>query len=188
MIGNDLVDLAQAAGESNWKRRGYLDKICHTREQRLIFGDQQPDRMLWLIWTMKEAVYKIVSRKAQLREYRPLAFTCSPMVINAHGATGTVSYGNDTYFIRSSTNNDRIHTLAAAVEEQMDRVQFCYLSNTKVYRQQFNETYPDFHLRKHPSGLPELIHTATGNSHAVSLSHHGRFLAIAYSVSPLSAD
>ena len=36
MIGNDIVDLALAKKESNWKRKGYLDKIFTVSEQLLL--------------------------------------------------------------------------------------------------------------------------------------------------------
>jgi hypothetical protein len=32
VIGNDIVDLALARKESNWKRPGYLNKIFTTKE------------------------------------------------------------------------------------------------------------------------------------------------------------
>jgi phosphopantetheinyl transferase (holo-ACP synthase) len=35
VIGNDIVDLALARKESNWKRPGYLNKIFTTKEQLL---------------------------------------------------------------------------------------------------------------------------------------------------------
>ena len=36
MIGNDIVDLALAQKESNWKRKGFLDKIFTLQEQLFI--------------------------------------------------------------------------------------------------------------------------------------------------------
>ena len=38
MIGNDVVDLKLAATESNWKRKGYLDKLFSVAEQEYIFN------------------------------------------------------------------------------------------------------------------------------------------------------
>ena len=39
MIGNDIVDLDLARKESNWKRKGFLDKIFSLQEQQ--FDSQQ---------------------------------------------------------------------------------------------------------------------------------------------------
>ncbi len=59
MIGNDVVDLALAKVESNWQRKGYLDKLFTTKEQNLIFCSENPTIMVWILWSRKEAVYKI---------------------------------------------------------------------------------------------------------------------------------
>ena len=37
MIGNDIVDLVQARFQSNWKRKGFVQKIFTQKEQELIF-------------------------------------------------------------------------------------------------------------------------------------------------------
>ena len=60
MIGNDIVDLALAKKESNWKRNRFLDKIFTQKEQLLIANAINPEIMIWNLWTRKEAAYKIV--------------------------------------------------------------------------------------------------------------------------------
>jgi hypothetical protein len=45
VIGNDIVDLALARKESNWKRPGYLNKIFTTKEQLLISSAE--NRIPW---------------------------------------------------------------------------------------------------------------------------------------------
>ena len=59
MIGNDIVDLKQAAKDSSWKRPRFLDKIFTPREQQLIWSAKDQDQMVWLLWSMKEAAYKV---------------------------------------------------------------------------------------------------------------------------------
>ena len=51
MIGNDIVDLAFALKKSNWKRKGYLDKIFTNHEQLLIIKSDNPENMVWNLWT-----------------------------------------------------------------------------------------------------------------------------------------
>ena len=72
MIGNDIVDLELARKESNWKRKGFLDKIFAKNEQLLIFNAENPDTMVWNLWSRKEAAYKIYNRQTQIRGYFPL--------------------------------------------------------------------------------------------------------------------
>ena len=63
MIGNDIVDFQKAALESNWLREGYLDKLFCKEEKELILDSKNPHQMVWLLWTMKEAGYKIHFRQ-----------------------------------------------------------------------------------------------------------------------------
>jgi phosphopantetheinyl transferase (holo-ACP synthase) len=53
VIGNDIVDLALARKESNWKRPGYLNKIFTTKEQLLISSAENPNTMVWNLWSRK---------------------------------------------------------------------------------------------------------------------------------------
>ena len=46
MIGNDIVDLVQARLQSNWKRKGFVEKIFTQKEQELIFSSQNPENMV----------------------------------------------------------------------------------------------------------------------------------------------
>ena len=77
MIGNDIVDLALAKKESNWKRNRFLDKIFTTKEQVLIVDAENPEIMVWNLWSRKEAAYKIYNRETGIRGYFPLQLECS---------------------------------------------------------------------------------------------------------------
>jgi phosphopantetheinyl transferase (holo-ACP synthase) len=70
MIGNDIVDLSLAPKESNWKRKGFLDKIFTKNEQLRIIKSDNPENMVWNLWTRKEAAYKIFNRNCfYIRHY-----------------------------------------------------------------------------------------------------------------------
>jgi hypothetical protein len=55
VIGNDIVDLALARKESNWKRMDFR-KNFHCQEQLLISNAENPEIMVWNLWG-KEAAY-----------------------------------------------------------------------------------------------------------------------------------
>lgn len=71
MIGNDLVDLQQAAKDSDWTRKGYLDKLFTASEQFLISTAKSQNQMVWLLWSMKEAAYKVHTRDSGVRSFAP---------------------------------------------------------------------------------------------------------------------
>ena len=185
MIGNDLVDLRQAASDSNWQRKGYLSKICTPAEQQLIFSAVEPAVMVWLIWTMKESAYKIISRKTGLRRYDPLSLACRDLITDQLQASGQVKYGDVVLEVKSKISNELIHSTAVSKQEDFNGLHLHFLSYTKTYLEDFNRSSVVYRLVKNPSGFPEMIHKTTGNRHAASVSHHGRFLAVTYSGSLL---
>jgi len=153
MIGNDIVDLKQAAQDSNWKRQGYLDKLFTTEEQFLISSDIQPDIMVWLLWTMKESAYKINSRESKLREFAPVRLICNNLIIRNNTATGNVCYNDKLYYTRSKIEDNYIHTIAATTTAQLDLIKIAVIKTTEHQIRIDN-----------PS----------------SVSHHGNYLALVY--------
>lgn len=77
MIGNDIIDLVQSRKESNWRRRGFVSKLFDEQEQLLIVNSPDPEIVVWLLWSMKEAAYKIWNRQTGIRKYIPLKLRCS---------------------------------------------------------------------------------------------------------------
>ncbi|MBI2836836.1 MAG: 4'-phosphopantetheinyl transferase superfamily protein [Acidobacteria bacterium] len=62
LVGNDIVDLtAPGAGEKHRDRR-FLERVFTPEEQAIIADAADPDRVLWMIWSAKEAAFKIASK------------------------------------------------------------------------------------------------------------------------------
>ncbi|QJB39580.1 4-phosphopantetheinyl transferase family protein [Chitinophaga oryzae] len=156
MIGNDVVDLRLAAVESNWRRKGYLDKIFSPGEQLLIGQAADPDRMIWQLWSAKEAAYKIIHRDTRQRIYAPLRYR----VQLCGGEAGTVHY-KDRYFpFRTVVAGDCLHTVAVASAHWWPQV---------VYRQG-----PGEELLKDEAGVP-FVRDTGGDVRPASVSHHGDY-------------
>lgn len=113
MIGNDIVDLAQAQKESNWRRKGYVDKVFTPHEQQLICTASDPDRMVWLLWSMKESAYKIAVRYSGKRRFAPLKLACYLTDMNTKNAKGIV-FSEAEYLTQSSLTEQYIATVATS--------------------------------------------------------------------------
>ncbi len=151
MIGNDIVDLALAKKESNWKREGYLNKIFTSKEQMLISASENPDIMVWNLWSRKEAVYKIYNRKTGIRAFIPLKIECSKVDLEI----GIVTCFNEIYYTKTEITNQYINTVAVIETSDFEKV--LVLDNkTKITKL---------------NGIPFL----DSNKKIVSISHHGRF-------------
>ena len=155
MIGNDIVDLALARKESDWKRNRFLDKIFTAKEQLLIVDSQNPEIMVWNLWSRKEAAYKIYNRETGIRGYFPLQLECS----YENEISGSVSIKGKTYFTKTIISKEFVHTIAVVKKDNFDTVKKLNLNDTIIKS----------------NGIPFIIDEQTKLIKPVSISHHGRF-------------
>ena len=155
MIGNDIVDLVLAKKESNWQRKGFLDKIFTPNEQLLISNAKSPELMVWNLWTRKEAAYKIYNRETGIRGYFPLQLECH----YEKEVLGTVTCNGNMYFTQTNISDEFIHTIAVVKKEYFNKIK---ILNSKTKIDKIN-------------GIPFIIDQQTKIKKPVSISHHGRF-------------
>ncbi len=188
MIGNDIVDFRKAFLESNWLRRGYLDKLFCLNEQRMIFASPDPNQMVWLLWSMKEASYKIYFREKLVRIYQPKNIICRNLINGENSASGYICYNDRNYYSRSIINKDFIHTSAAIHPAVLNSLRI-FIESKKVghnglinnYREIINEYYPSgYTVSKDRYNVPVLLNEHTGEKAPISISHHGRFISAVF--------
>lgn len=155
MIGNDIIDLALARKESNWQRKGFLDKIFTNKEQLLILNTQNPEVMVWNLWSRKEAAYKIYNRQTGIRGYFPLQLEC----IYENQNSGSVCINDKRYFTETTMDTDCVYTIAVAQNIIFNSIETISLDTTieKI------------------NGIPFIKNKQTQLLKLVSISHHGRF-------------
>lgn len=155
MIGNDLVDLQEASHQSNWKRKGYLSKIFSIEERKQILSNENPENLIWLFWSMKEAAYKIDSRLTGLRNFAPSSLLCQNLNKTTTIASGKVTVNRKSYFTSSDLQDTYIHTIAAQTIGALAQIR------KEIYV--FPETCFDYKSRN-----------------PACVSHHGRYLALVF--------
>jgi phosphopantetheinyl transferase (holo-ACP synthase) len=175
MIGNDVIDRVQSRLESNWKRKGWLDKLFTASEQRDITQAADPELWVWLLWSMKEAAYKVYNRTTGLAAFMPLQLRCSNITFSEGKVTGTVCVKEEGYYTQSLVTTDFIHTISGP-QNNLGQATVCLEHREKVTRRQSQKHY----FFKDAAGMPYLAERASGRVHTVSYSHHGRFEAIAF--------
>ena len=192
MIGNDVVDIALASKQSNWKRPGFLKKIFTIPEQSCIFNSDNPDVLAWLIWSMKESAYKIVVQQNHIRFFAPLRFECLIRnCVNNH-YSGYVFFENFIFETSSEYFNMVIFTLARAANYFSSNLYFyekikfsnkyyntqhkeVYLSIFKTLAKQKGKHLKHFSIKKDAIGIPEIYYSEEKSNISLSLSHHGRY-------------
>ena len=158
MIGNDIVDLALAKKESNWKRKGFLDKIFTQSEQLLILNSQNSENMVWNLWSRKEAAYKIYNRQTGIRIFNPLQLLC----IFESETAGFVKIKEHTYFTKTTISDQCIHTIAVINFTDFETIH--YMESTK-------------NILK-INGIPNWYDSHKSVLKPASISHHGKFTKI----------
>jgi phosphopantetheinyl transferase (holo-ACP synthase) len=108
MIGNDVVDLALAATDSNWRRPGFLDKVFTTKEQYYILNHPLPDMAVWSLWSKKESAYKVFNRQSGESALNPLKFECLDMKAQV---VQVKAFGR-IYFTLTEVLGELLHTVA----------------------------------------------------------------------------
>jgi 4'-phosphopantetheinyl transferase superfamily len=188
MIGNDIIDLQAAAIESRIHRKGFLEKLFLPEEIRMIRDAATPAVLTWLLWSCKEAVYKIVHRNTRERRYAPKRFSCQvEQDVTSTGCyTGTVLYDQHTYYYQSFITDHCIHTCATINTRLMP--------HTAVFiKQAADENYIGFMQEilsaqevfyKDDNGIPYIFHREDGWSLPISVSHHGKYCGIAKLTTP----
>ena len=160
MIGNDIVDIAATRIESNWQRAGFVQKLFTTDEQSLINSYHDPEIMVWILWSMKEAAYKIYNRETGIRAFIPHLIECS---LNVKDFSGLASVKNRVYYTQSAIIESVIDTIAVT-----DTHYFSKVRTIKMAR-----------VLKDKTGLPYIISAQTGKV-AASVSNHGRSTKAVY--------
>lgn len=153
MIGNDVIDLAIASQQSNWRRKNYLDKVFTPIEQKFISTAANPDEMVWSLWSRKEAVYKIIRQKGGKIGYYPKAIEC----LDVASLNGKVNYEQYVFFTQTLVNDSMLHTIAVTDTSDFQFVKLIE-KNENVIK---------------INAIPCLV--LEGKRYAASKSHHGRF-------------
>lgn len=158
MIGNDIVDLAEAKKESNWKRKGYLDKILTVSEQLLIQKSTNQELALWNLWSRKEAVYKIILQKGGKRGYYPRKIECLDLNLE----NGMVEFENQIFYTITIVKNESVYSIAVQNLNDFQNIKTLENSNF-LYK---------------IDGIPFIsINNEVKNA---SKTHHGNFERIVY--------
>ena len=189
MTGNDIVDIATAAAESNWHKEGFLEKIFTAQEQEYILTATAPDEMVWKLWSMKESAYKIYTRQYGGRFFSPKKISCTLITASA----GRVLINNTCYHTITNISKKYIYSIARPMESDLDsfmdcrfpisqtdnkeKQQFIYNKLISYYAKVSGKEKKTVEIIKDRNGIP-FLHCSRDNSNIpVSITHHGNYAA-----------
>ena len=173
MIGNDVVDLELAKTQSNWQRKGFLEKQFSETEIRAIEKTQNPFELVWLFWSMKEAAYKCYIQTDKKRFFAPKKFKCFITSKNE----GFVQYLEHTFKIQYQLTKEYIHSWV--VKEGIVQKSF-YINNIKKQSTTTNQNLLnnftlETDIKKDEFGVPYLSKENQKLPVFISTAHHGNY-------------
>lgn len=181
MIGNDIVDFQLAGLQSNWKRPRYLEKLFTQKEQEYITNSTEKDQMVWRLWSMKEAAYKLYTQCYPRCFYNPKSFEC-----HIEKNSGIVKFKDFECHVHSKITEDYVLSEASFEKKSMTSEVLRFENESTNVQSRIlkfktlelaSQTYPtqkkQFEILKDNFGIPT-IDLGT-NKLNLSLSHHGQF-------------
>ncbi|WP_397445004.1 4'-phosphopantetheinyl transferase superfamily protein [Polaribacter sp. R77954] len=182
MIGNDIVDLNLAKTQSNWQRKGFLEKQFTDYEQKLIKNSDNPFLKVWLFWSMKEAAYKCYTQEFQKRFYAPLKFSCK--IINK--STGIVKIESKKYYIKTNLTGRYVYSVAQEYQSKKMVSHLFFVdkneNKTKKIKQKLLACFDQkVWLKKNGLGIPYLYQHNKKLPISISTTHHGNYGAFVIS-------
>ncbi len=171
MIGNDIIDLNLALKQSDWKRKGWLQKICTKHEQSYILNSEKPFLSVWRLWSMKESAYKAEQRIYQLApKFNPKSFECNIV-------SGKIVSNKQTYHTQSTITKDYIHTYTYNSNQEI-AIQKLDNSNTLIFlEKKLNIPKSRLSIKKDSNNIPHIYIDDKLSNNVISISHHGKYRA-----------
>jgi phosphopantetheine--protein transferase-like protein len=155
-IGHDLIDLQLAKKESDIFRRGYLQKVLTENEQSFLDKSRDIALSFWQMWSMKEAVYKILRQKGEERGFYPKKIE----IITFDSNSGLVRYDQNFFYTETTFSCDYIETIA--LEDFNHFKNILRLKNNALLNKNQDIPFLTINNKRQP----------------VSKSHHGKFESI----------
>ena len=176
MIGNDIIDLSLAKIESNWQRRGFLDKQYTAHEQQLILEATNSFSLVWRFWSMKEAAYKVFTQQNEMCFFAPKNFDC--LLISKK--EGMVLYNDQIFYTSSIVTRNYIFTLAKYEKLTKPYSKFVKPQVIDIMIKikledvtKFSAT--EIEQKKSKNGVPLYYYKDILLTRSCSISHHGNY-------------
>ncbi len=179
MIGNDIVDLKVANQQSNWQRKGWLQKIFLPFEIQEILNADNPHLKVWEFWSRKEAAYKAHQRRFGLEpRYIPKkiqCFTNHKVFIQGH-LYQTITT-NTAHFVYSVAT---ISDIKYQSEIQPSRFDIRTSLKRRMHQKLGKQLSVSF--EKDTNRIPVLKTNGRLSEIAFSITNHGQFAAYAIAI------
>jgi len=190
-VGNDVVDLADPETRLCGLHPRWGERVFCSAERKALEASRSPHRLHWALWAAKESAYKARKRLEPHAVFSPKEFEVelSPLPTTGAGvAVGRVVHRGDVFGLEVRLDDASVHAVATSEDEAGARVLW-KVEETRcdpgVAARRLAATTIGSALGLDPADLrivrrpPVATHRGRRIEVGVSLSHHGRFVAFA---------
>lgn len=189
MPGNDIVDLQWAKKLAHHSVSRWLNKVFIEEEIHIIESSDNPFAIKWLLWTLKESVFKYVERLNYKYRFSPHNFVCKindihsmKAIVNHFEKSYPVHFKIDIAYIYSSLTDKEtgnwleaiIKLPAADYPTQRESVREELFRH---YSRETNTPVKNLKIIKDKNRIPNLYDELHQSTFPISLSHHGCYAA-----------
>lgn len=187
MIGNDIVDLKEAKLKSNWQRPRFLEKLFTLKEQQFIHNSDNAFLMVWRLWSIKEAAYKLYTQLNPNRFYNPKQFEC-----DINSLDSIVRYKDFQCFVTTKISTQYILSEARLVSCEIisdcieipnnsSKIQSSIMTSyvLNAVSNAFSIAKEHLKIVKSEFGIPQIYQNSKKINISISISHHGNYGAYA---------
>jgi phosphopantetheinyl transferase (holo-ACP synthase) len=131
IIGNDLVDLNTPDAKNYPKKQRFIQRVLCDSEQEFYKGHQYYRTIFWILWSAKEAVYKIVKKFHQEAVFAHKLYVCEINFLSNEFASGFVTYNNLKYPVTFSITPNWVHCIATTSNHK-GKIIFRIMANSEI--------------------------------------------------------
>ena len=192
LLGNDLVDLKDRDSLDILKNSRFLNRVFSKTEQTLIREAASPFERAWLLWGAKEAAYKALKRANPELLFSPRKIIVKDNLKNVHieNLKLTLQWESASEWIHAWCHNldvppETAVTPLAGLKDSRPRAYSSESSLCRGFAVDYLEKKLGFtpEIQKKaesPRHPPLLYHNGEALPYILSLSHHGRYCALAF--------
>jgi len=193
MIGNDIIDIAYTYKSTNWKRDGWLEKVCTPDEIELVYSSYDPFLTVWRMWTMKESAYKVSIKEGLSHSLNPASFETKFI----DSFSGKVLYGSTS--LQTLTNIIETAYISTVAARQINKIQYEVIDIGREPRKDvrkalithISQTHSicenAISIFSHEKRIPTILVNNTTLDISISMSHHGQYGAFAIQKNEISS-
>src|SRR5262245_7884253 len=188
MLGDDVVDLGDPDAAPGAMHPRFDERVFAAQEREWLAASGRPSRARWWLWAAKEAAYKRARRLDPALPFHPRRFVVE---LEATALRGRVRAPGGEARVRLSRAGDALHAVAFGAEEEEARIacgvaELAEGADPSLAARALATARVAARLGARAEALRverrdriPALRLPDGRALALSLSHHGRFVAFA---------